>query len=447
MPRVLLAVVALALAVTPAAPAAYAPATASADTTVGAAPLRVTLRASGQAASYRWELGDGTAATGPSVTHVYAAGAHAATLVAVAADGVETRSSVSILALAVTLAAPARADYGGSAVFRGRVTPALHRAQIQLVRAGHVVARASTNGAGMFALRARVIGPGPYQARLGGIASPGRSVLVRPLLDARLRGTRAVGAPLRLHARLRPAGAGSLRVRVRRGGRVTLDRTFAGDASVAIGTRSPGAFRISVTSVAATGFAAAHRELRSTVFQPTLQTGSRGPSVRALEQRLADLRFAIRGVDGFYDRDTYEAVLAFQKVHGLARTGRVDASVWNRIARASPPRARYRGDHVEISKGRQVLFVVRGGMVVQTVHVSTGATGNTPLGRWRVYRKVGGWDWILWYPMYFLRGFAIHGYPSVPPYPASHGCVRVPMWIAPQLFAQHRYGATIYVYW
>jgi lipoprotein-anchoring transpeptidase ErfK/SrfK len=48
--------------------------------------------------------------------------------------------------------------------------------------------------------------------------------------------------------------------------------------------------------------------------------------------------------------------------------------------------------------------------------------------------------------MYFLRGFAVHGYPSVPAYPASHGCVRVPMWIAPSLFAAHPNGQTIHVY-
>ena len=75
-----------------------------------------------------------------------------------------------------------------------------------------------------------------------------------------------------------------------------------------------------------------------------------------------------------------------------------------------------------------------------------GATGNTPVGRWRVYRKVPGWDWVLWYPMYFLRGFAVHGYPSVPPYPASHGCVRVPMWLAPSLYSTYGYGSTVYVY-
>ena len=49
--------------------------------------------------------------------------------------------------------------------------------------------------------------------------------------------------------------------------------------------------------------------------------------------------------------------------------------------------------------------------------------------------------------MYFLRGFAIHGYPEVPAHPASHGCVRVPMWIATSLFGQHSYGQTVYIYW
>ena len=81
------------------------------------------------------------------------------------------------------------------------------------------------------------------------------------------------------------------------------------------------------------------------------------------------------------------------------------------------PRARYAGDHVEVDKTRQVLFLVRDGKVALTTHVSTGATGNTPLGEWHVYSKVVGWAWVLWYPSYFLRGFAIHGYPEVPGLP------------------------------
>ena len=99
-----------------------------------------------------------------------------------------------------------------------------------------------------------------------------------------------------------------------------------------------------------------------------------------------------------------------------------------------------------MDKTRQVLLDVVAGKVVRVVHVSTGATGNTPVGTWRVYSRVAGWSSVLWYPLYFLRGFAVHGYPSVPPYPASHGCVRVPMWIAPELYADHPTGTTVIVY-
>ena len=165
----------------------------------------------------------------------------------------------------------------------------------------------------------------------------------------------------------------------------------------------------------------------------------------ALERRLAEQRYALRGIDSVYGHDTFEAVLAFQKVHGLPRTGGSSLVVATALA-AGIPRARHGGDYIEVDKTRQVLFVVRGGEVTRIVHVSTGATGNTPLGSWSVYRKVGGWDWVLWYPMYFKGGFAIHGYPSVPAYPASHGCVRIPMWIAPSLFGTNDYGTTVVVH-
>lgn len=65
-------------------------------------------------------------------------------------------------------------------------------------------------------------------------------------------------------------------------------------------------------------------------------------------------------------------------------------------AQAAPPDARFAGDHVEVDKTRQVMLDVHGGAVVRVVHASTGATGNTPLGRWQVYRKVPGFDWVLY---------------------------------------------------
>jgi peptidoglycan hydrolase-like protein with peptidoglycan-binding domain len=167
--------------------------------------------------------------------------------------------------------------------------------------------------------------------------------------------------------------------------------------------------------------------------------------VRALENRLAELHYAIKR-DGYFGSEDLEAVYAFQKVERIARTGRVDAALWRRLLTAHTPPARFGGDHVEIDKTRQVIFIVRGGKVTLIVATSTGATGNTPLGIWHVYRKVGGFDWVLYYPSYFLRGFAVHGYPDVPPYPASHGCARIPMWIAQTVYSQIPYGSTVIVY-
>jgi hypothetical protein len=175
--------------------------------------------------------------------------------------------------------------------------------------------------------------------------------------------------------------------------------------------------------------------------------GSHGPAVLALKQRLWQLRYALPGVDAGFGYATYEAVVAFQKVHGLPRTGRVGPGFWRALWRTSAPRPRVRsGDYLEVDKSRQVLMEVRGGQVERVVHVSTGATGNTPVGTWHVYREVFGWDWVLYHPMYFLRGFAIHGYPSVPIWPASHGCVRVPLWFAASLRERWGQGSVVRVY-
>ena len=63
---------------------------------------------------------------------------------------------------------------------------------------------------------------------------------------------------------------------------------------------------------------------------------------------------------------------------------------------------------------------------------------------------MNGWDTsplgVLWNPMYFVGGYAIHGGDPVPPYPASHGCVRVPDFVISRLFYSEPYGETVYVY-
>jgi lipoprotein-anchoring transpeptidase ErfK/SrfK len=197
------------------------------------------------------------------------------------------------------------------------------------------------------------------------------------------------------------------------------------------------------------GFEATQVTRNFRIRTPSLSLGSRGPAVLALERELAARHFVLRGANRYYGFDTYEAVLAFQKVQRMTRTGRVTATVWYRLSRSGIPHARIaRGSHIEVDKTRQVLFEVRRGKVARVVHVSTGATGNTPVGRWRVYAKSPGLNGSgMYYSNYFLRGFAIHGYYSVPPYPASHGCVRTPMWFAPGFYSRWAVGATVYIFY
>ena len=436
-----------ALAVAPAAAAAPPAVDIVAAPQVGVAPLESTLVASGDAASYRWEVDGTPVGEGPTLRHVFPPGHHQVAVVATAPSGEASRQALTVSAFSLSLSGPRIVSYGRRAAFRGRVVPALPDEPITLEHDGRTVASARVRRGGRYALGARPHAPGSYVVRIGELASKPIELAIRPRITVSLQGSRVTGRPFVVRTRLRPASAGTVQVAVHRPGTRPLRRTRAGRGALRVPTRRQGEYRVRVSVSPAPGWASASAGLSVQVHLPRLGRGSRGSSVRELERRLARLGYALRAVDGHYGDDTTEAVLAFQKAQGLAWTGRVTVRLWRVLEGAASPRPRYaRGNHIEVDKRRQLLLLVRGGRVVLVSHVSTGATGNTPVGRWRVYRKVTGWDWVLWYPMYFLRGFAIHGYPSVPVYPASHGCVRVPLWLAPRLFAQNSYGAVVYVY-
>jgi hypothetical protein len=414
----------------------------------GPAPLDVSLTATGDAVSFHWELGDGTTADGPSVQHRYETGRYTATVTGTGADGTTARASVTVTAFELRLTGPRAATYGRRTIFKGRLRPATPGALVSLYAGEASVRTVKADRKGHFRFRVRPRSPAIFSARFESAVSNPVSTALRPSLDVALPRSTMIGHRLRLRAGLRPRGAGTLRLHIWRSGRKLRSRSFGGRAVVLLSTARAADYVVRIEVKPSGAFLARRTTAHASVYLPYLSLGSHGPSVRILERRLAELRYTLRGVDTYYAPDTSDAVLAFQKVHGMPRTGRANPAIWRRLRGAHVPRPRYRrGHHLEIDKSRQVLFEVDGGRVVRVVHVSTGATGNTPLGRWHVYSKVVGWSWVLWYPMYFLRGFAIHGYPSVPPYPASHGCVRTPMWIAPTLFASNSYGETVYVYY
>ena len=165
---------------------------------------------------------------------------------------------------------------------------------------------------------------------------------------------------------------------------------------------------------------------------PTLQAGSTGPAVRAVQRALARTSYLPPTyVNGRFDQRTWHAVVAFQGVNALARDGIVGPLTRGALERARRPRAWSRREGLEVHVTEQVLLMVRDGRVRRTIHVSTGAAGRTPLGRFRIIRRERmSWSrtFRVWMPFaqYFYGGYALHSYPSVPAYPASHGCVRVP---------------------
>jgi hypothetical protein len=346
---------------------------------------------------------------------------------------------------------PASAAYGSPIELSGQVTPATEGELVELsVLEGETwepVGTVSTAPDGTFRHEVGALSPGPYKATSSGVESAPASLVIEPLLSAGLRGQRLIGSTLRVSGRLQPAEAGTL-VAVVDGVRRRVHPTATGAFSLSVVARSPGRLAITVRLEPAEGYAAVSRSLRPRIGAPALRLGSRGPAVAFLERRLAQLRYALLRVDNSFGPDTADAILAFRKVRGLARVGSVNRALWRAILNARPPQPRVRrGDHIEVDKTRQVLFEVRNGRVVRAVHVSTGATGNTPVGAWRVYWKDAGYNSLgMYYSLYFLRGFAMHGYNPVPVYPASHGCVRLPIWFARSFFDRWPVGATIRIF-
>jgi lipoprotein-anchoring transpeptidase ErfK/SrfK len=165
------------------------------------------------------------------------------------------------------------------------------------------------------------------------------------------------------------------------------------------------------------------------------------------EQRLSDLGYWTGPIDGVLDAASRQALIAFQKVEGRLRTGRLTLRELEALRSASRPVPLEAGKaHVEVDLMRQVLFVVDDdGRVSKILSVSSGNNKEfetsegtlravTPPGRFRISRKIPGWRkselGLMYYPSYIVGGIAIHGSKSVPAYPASHGCIRIPMFAA-----------------
>jgi N-acetylmuramoyl-L-alanine amidase len=354
----------------------------------------------------------------------------------------------------LTLKGPAATTYLHAVDFAGHISPAIPDARVRLMRGSTMVTATRTRADGSFRFKVELANPGPFHAAWLTSTSNDVTVRIRPSLRAALVGSRVAGAPLKLAASLEPVEAGRVRVQVIRSGRVGFDRSFAGGARVALGTRDIGTVRIRLTTLPRPGYDQVSRELTATLRPPNLAIGMSSPAVTEVAHRLAALHYAVASFSSTFGDDFVQSVYAFQKVQGLDRTGSVDAAFWTKLDDPRIPTPRYTepADHIEVDKTHQVLYIVRGGKIALISPVSTAGIAGyyTPEGRFAIYRKVTGYDpsplGVLLDPMYFVGGYAIHGNPSVPPYPASHGCVRVPNFVIYRLFGSEPYGEVVYVY-
>jgi lipoprotein-anchoring transpeptidase ErfK/SrfK len=264
------------------------------------------------------------------------------------------------------------------------------------------------------------------------------------------------GSRLRVAGRLSPAVKGEqVVVRVRRGRRKIAAKAVKVDAAGAyrLRIRAGGTGRVTVSashrSTPALGTAVA-RPLRVDVLPRRVAGGQRGRAVRMLQRHLAR-RGYVTGRAGTFDGRTARAVLAFRKVSGLRRTSAADEAVMRRLA-SGGGRFRVRfpshGKHVEADLSRQVIALIRGKRVERIYHTSSGSPATPTIrGSFRFERSEPGYNTKeMFWSRYFIRGFAIHGYKSVPVYPASHGCLRVPLSDAKSIFDWIALGDRIDVY-
>ncbi len=194
-----------------------------------------------------------------------------------------------------------------------------------------------------------------------------------------------------------------------------------------------------------------------------------GAEVEKLQKLLAAGPFDPGAPDGEYGTRTIQAIWALEKLAGIpvdGNWGPADDWAYSRLldGHLGAPVHAHDDRWVEVDLSQQLLKVYDPGRSVPVLisHISSGSgipwaneehsgSSITPTGSFHIQRRIKGWRESsldigrLYNPLYFIGGIAFHGATSVPNYPASHGCVRVPMHIAEYLPGELPNGTPVHV--
>ena len=228
---------------------------------------------------------------------------------------------------------------------------------------------------------------------------------------------------------------------------------FAATAIAVASYSADGALAATAAAAAPTATTAASVTAAAAYTPPSrnLAPGMKGADVKALQQRLAALKYYPGTIDGQFGGDTEAALWAFQEINGIAPTGVAGAATKRALvhprAYKSPSYAHKRATRVEVSQALEVLVLFKNNQIELISHVSSGggyyyncgsrvcSRAVTPNGLYYTTRYMSGWVTVplgeMYNPVFFIgTEYAIHGDTYVPVGPASHGCVRVPMDVA-----------------
>jgi hypothetical protein len=217
---------------------------------------------------------------------------------------------------------------------------------------------------------------------------------------------------------------------------------------------------------------ASSRTVSTHVIAPTLRIGSSGAVVTGLQRRLHQLHYDIGSRDGAYGWDAEHAVTAFQKVQGMSKDGVAGPDVFTALAHPKRPHLHHvikHGTAVEVNIPKQVLLISKNGKIWRILDTSTaggylytGSNGQTeraitPLGHFHIVYKVNALVHArlgtLNRPSFFnYSGYAIHGEGNgndggeVPPFPNSHGCVRITDNAVNRYYDLFAVGVSVWIY-
>ncbi len=319
---------------------------------------------------------------------------------------------LALLALALPAAASAKRSPGEGQTGSGKATPSPEKATVK-ISVGHL------RGG-----RAPIYGTVPVHGTVEPFV-PGQRVEVTFYVDAHKLFTR------RVHVRPGSGDAGVFKasILVREAGRY------------AVGAHLPAAGSLRGDSTARKSWK---------VSFPALHQGQCGKVVVGFKKAMRKMGY-IANSGRCFGGKTGRGVLAYRKVNDMSRSSRAGKGL---VKRVFAGRGEYRvrhpnaGEHLEAPLSKQVLVFAKGDKPFAVYPVSSGKSSTpTVTGHFTFIRQEPGYNSHgMYYSFYFYGGYAVHGYESVPDYPASHGCIRTFIADQPEIYDRINFGESIFVF-